>query len=343
MQKENPFKAAFDIYKQAYSPFVFQVIRIFYKHELIALNESLSFDQILDKKPFNDYSLKLLLDAAELTGIIKKEEDFYSLSLSGSFLMKDKSARLSFDFMHDICFRGAYYLEESLLNNKPEGLKTISEEETFYKALSTLTETQKNSWFNFDNYHSDIAFEKIINEIDFSCVKRVLDLGGNRGNFARILREKYGQIEITIADLPGQINVAKDCLKDLSGISFLEIDFINDMVEIEGQYDFIMMSQFLDCFSLDEIDNILSLVKKILSTKGQVAVIELFCDRQRMPVAEYMLRMLSLYFTTIANGNSRMYESQQLLSIIQKKGFNVLLDKNNIGIGHSLFLLDKNI
>ena len=56
------------------------------------------------------------------------------------------------------CYEGAKHLTESLVANKPEGLKVFGEWPTLYEALPYLPDQVKKSWFEFDHYYSDDAF-----------------------------------------------------------------------------------------------------------------------------------------------------------------------------------------
>ena len=44
------------------------------------------------------------------------------------------------DFNHDVNYRGMFFLEEALKNEKPEGLKTLGDWPTIYEGLSKLPE-----------------------------------------------------------------------------------------------------------------------------------------------------------------------------------------------------------
>jgi hypothetical protein len=101
------------------------------------------------------------------------------------------------------------------------------------------------------------------------------------------------------------------------------------------------MSQFLDCFSDREIVNILRKCHNVLPLDGKVIINETFWDRQRFPASAFSLQMTSLYFTTMANGNSQMYDSTVFLALIKEAGFKVLTQVDNIGMGHTLITLVK--
>jgi hypothetical protein len=90
------------------------------------------------------------------------------------------------------------------------------------------------------------------------------------------------------------------------------------------------MSQFLDCFSLDEVKRIMAKIRAA-GTTADVYVLEPFWDKQRFEAAVYSLKATSLYFTCMANGNSKMYRYGELVSAIEDSGFEIVMAHNNLG------------
>ena len=99
------------------------------------------------------------------------------------------------------------------------------------------------------------------------------------------------------------------------------------------------MSQFLDCFSPMEILSILRRVRSAMKPQADVYILELFWDAQRYEAASYSLNATSLYFTCLANGNSRFYRSDDFLEIVKEAGFVVTNRIDHIGLGHTLLHL----
>jgi hypothetical protein len=96
------------------------------------------------------------------------------------------------------------------------------------------------------------------------------------------------------------------------------------------------MSQFLDCFSDDQIKSILRRCREALSPGGKVFILEPFWDNQRFQASAFSLQQTSLYFTAIANGNSQMYHSGTFIQFVEEAGFRVQKHKNLIGVSHTL-------
>lgn len=77
------------------------------------------------------------------------------------------------------------------------------------------------------------------------------------------------------------------------------------------------MSQFLDCFSEEEVISILTRVAQSIGKDSKVYIMETLWDRQRYETASYCLTQISLYFTAMANGNSKMFHSDDLIRCIE--------------------------
>jgi len=93
----------------------------------------------------------------------------------------------------------------------------------------------------------------------------------------------------------------------------------------------VWMSQFLDCFSLEEITKILTKIRTAAAPDTDVYVLEPLWDKQRFEAAAYSLQATSLYFTCIANGNSKMYRYEELKKAIEVAGFELKEAHHNVG------------
>jgi hypothetical protein len=78
-----------------------------------------------------------------------------------------------------------------------------------------------------------------------------------------------------------------------------------------------------------------------MTTETTLHVLELFWDRQPNATAAFCLQQTSLYFTCIANGNSQMYRSSDLLQAIAKSGLTVVQDVDEVGSYHTLLKCRK--
>lgn len=330
----------------AWGPVIFQVSRLMVKWGVLeALRDSLegmTLEELVKQCQLSKYAMKILLEASLSAGtvLINKETDRYTISKTGWFLLNDPATRVNIDFNHDVNYRGMFYLDEALKDGKPAGLKTIGNWPTIYEGLSKLDKQVQDSWFRFDHFYSDHSFDKALEIVFSKYPKQLMDVGGNTGRFALRCVGYNNDVNVTIVDLPGQIGmmkkniVGKDGADRISGFPTNILDMHNELPQ--GSWDAIWMSQFLDCFSEEEIYSILARAAKVMSSDTTLYIMETFWDRQKYEPASLCLTMTSVYFTVMANGNSKMYHSDDMIQQIDRAGLKVVNTYDGIGQGHTI-------
>ena len=121
----------------------------------------------------------------------------------------------------------------------------------------------------------------------------------------------------------------------LQQISFQEFNALSSDFTIP-KADVIWLSQFLDCFSEAEIIAILKNIAGQLSTATKVFIMETFWDNQRFPAASYAIAATSVYFTAVANGNSKMYGLKEMTELVEQAGLFIEKLHSNVGISHTI-------
>jgi cyclopropane fatty-acyl-phospholipid synthase-like methyltransferase len=196
----------------------------------------------------------------------------------------------------------------------------------------------------FDHFYSSDSFPVVLPHVFSSNPKKILDIGGNTGKWALKCAAYNEHVKVTIADLPGQLKMAESNIRN-AGFServiFHPVNILDESEKLPKGHDVIWMSQFLDCFSENEIISILKRCHEALEENGQVFILEPFWDRQKFKVSAFCLQMTSLYFTNIANGNSQMYHSGLFTNLIESAGFQVTERIDNIGVSHTLLKCSK--
>ena len=215
-----------------------------------------------------------------------------------------------------------------------------------YEGLSQLPDKVQKSWFAFDHFYSDDAFATVLPLVFKNKIKNILDIGGNTGKWS-IQCAKYDMdVHITIYDLEGQLNMAKQNIEEQGlseRITFLETNILDEQQKLPKGFDAIWMSQFLDCFSEKEIISILKRCHEAINEDGFVYILEPFWDRQRFEAGAFALQQTSLYFTAIANGNSQMYDSKVFLKCVEAANFDVVEEMDQIGVSQTLLKCKKKI
>jgi ubiquinone/menaquinone biosynthesis C-methylase UbiE len=307
-------------------------------------NKSAGVETIAKDLKLSVYGVKVLLEAGLSLELVILRNNQYKLTKTGYFLITDELTKVNMDFTNDVNYLGFFHLQESIKNGKPEGLKVFGNWKTVYEGLSELPEKVKQSWFAFDHYYSDYAFPEILPIIFADNPKKILDVGGNTGKFSIKCAEYNPNAQISIMDLPGQTKVARENIAKhnlQNRINTVDVDLLNKNAPFPKNYDIIWMSQFLDCFSQDEILSLLKRSYNAMNENSRLFIMETFWDKQKYPASTYSLHATSLYFTVIANGNSQMYHSEDMLKLLDKAGLELDNIYENIGVSHTLLKCKK--
>lgn len=302
-----------------------------------------SLDDIVANVSLNEYAVSVLLDMGLSGHIVHRDGGRYFLSRVGFFLQYDAMTRVNMDFTQDVCYQGLFFLEEALQTSKPAGLKVFSNAETIYPVLSQLPSPARESWFAFDHYYSDAAFNAALPHVFVLRPERLYDVGGNTGKWALRCCDYNASVAVTILDLPEQISLARENIKNTGfshRINFHAVDMLSDNA-LPGEADVWWMSQFLDCFSPEQIITMLSRIAAVMQPSARLCIMELFWDAQKFEAASFSLNASSLYFTCMANGNSRFYSIEQFYHYLEKAGFRVEQRHDNLGVGHTLLICEK--
>lgn len=333
----------------AFAPYIFQASVILRDSGILttiekARAEGTTIDEVAASVKMSRYGVRILMEAGLGIGLLYKKEDKYYLAKTGHFFLNDAMTRVNTDFMRDVCYDGAQDLKASIEQGKPIGLRHLGNWETIYQGLSILPEPAKESWFNFDHYYSDNAFPEALPLVFAHNPKKIMDIGANTGKFTLACLDYNSEVEVGLVDLQVQLNVAKQNI-EVAGYShrvqYHQRNVLDNTTELPEGYDIIWMSQFLDCFADDEIVSILQKCYRALGDNGRVFINETFWDKQRFEASALSLQMTSLYFTTMANGNSQMYDSHVFMKLIDKAGFEVVQQTDNVGLSHTILELKK--
>jgi ubiquinone/menaquinone biosynthesis C-methylase UbiE len=302
-------------------------------------------EELSKETGISQYGVETLLEAGLSLDLVKLIEPYrYRIGKTGSFWLMDKQTVANTDFVQDICYKGTFLLEEAIKGKKPAGLPVLGDWPTIYHGLSKLPQREKDSWFKFDHHYSDQAFPQAREEVFKFKPKSMLDIGGNTGKWSFLCVQKDPDVRMTIVDLPGQCGLANELIRSVGlqeRISTHEQNVLDADYQLPKNQDAVWMSQFLDCFSPEQIKHILSHAKDALNDDGRVFILETFWDLQESMTAAYCLHGTSLYFTSMANGNSKMYDSKRMAQYVEEAGLEVEKIVETVGYYHSLMVCKK--
>ncbi len=344
--RSDNYSARYAAQRLAFAPLMFQACRVLRDVGLLeALSKArargLTVAEALEGSLLSRYAAELLFEAGLASGLctcsdVESEPRFFITNM-GVYWLRDPLTRVNTDFVHYVCYEGAFQLQQALLEGLPAGLPAIDATgaATVYQALKTLSPEVRKAWFDFDNYYSDGVFEACIPWV-LDGGQRIVDIGVNTGRFARMLLEK-SDVHVTLVDLPGQLALAEANLQEFVGrFTPRPTDLLDPEAPLPEGGDVYWMSQFLDCFGEDEVVSILSRVRRAMKPTARVLILETFWDQQQHEAARFCVIGTSLYFACIANGNSRMYHSAVMRRLIGESGLEVVNERHQIGLSHSL-------
>jgi len=342
--------ALLEAQKIAFAPIVFQCARLLRDWDIFKLLEKnkkgLTAQEIANHLDKTLYAVEVLCESGFSMGALSFKDERYTITKIGYFLQNDEMTRANLNYNHDVNYLGLFYLEESLNEGKPVGLHKVfhTNEETIYPLLTKLPKKAKESWFGFDHFYSDAAFKTLVKLMSQKNIKTMLDVGGNTGKWSVALTSASKNTTVTILDHQPQIDEALERAKKAGvtqRVKGYSIDLLDHTLPFPSGVDAVWMSQFLDCFGVNDIINILRRAKNALNKEGKVYIVEPFWDRQSHEIGAYCLINTSPYFSALANGTSKMYRAVEFEKFANEAGLNVVEQVDGLGFGHTLMICER--
>lgn len=331
----------------AFAPVMFQVARVMRNRGVLralqrAGKRGRTAAEVARETGISAYGAKTLLEASLSFGLVERSDDGgerYTITRTGLVIENDRMTRVNMDFIHDVCYEGMRFLDEAIEGGEPAGLKVFGEWPTIYEGLSALPPKVRESWFAFDHFYSDSAFPAALPIVFEQRPRTLLDIGGNTGRWAIQCCTHDPDVRVTILDLPGQLEDARENVERhglLGRIMGTPIDILDHSQPFPTGHDALWMSQFLVCFSEPDIVQILRRACAAMRDDAVLWILDTFWDRQANEVAVHCLHGSSLYFTCMANGNSRMYSAADMRRCIDEAGLRVEAEFDHLGLAHTL-------
>ena len=338
-KKGSMVQALTEAQKIAFAPFAFQTVAAMLDFGILKFlsEKSATKEDVMKHCRLSEYTVDTLFDASLCIGLVTlNEEGFYSLTKLADAFLYDEMTRVNFNFMKDVCYLGAAELKKSFEESRPAGLQKyfFDNAKTIYPMLTQMPPQMKKSWYEFDHHYSDDCFDEVLPIIFDASFKEekpknIFDLGGNTGKFEKACLDFDSDCVVTMFDLAPNIKAAEKNF-DTKRCKFYPIDVLSEekFPKISGA---VFMSQFLDCFSKEQIVFILKKLCESIDSSTKVFILEPFIDKQKFEGAAYALSHISLYFTCMANGKSKMYKEKDMKELLEKAGLKLDYIHENIG------------
>jgi len=328
----------------AFGPVLFQACQTMRRTGLLdalrrGRQEGCTETELIAATSLSPYGLRVLLDMALTSDVVSRQGGRYGLTKTGHMLASDELTRVNLDFVDDVCYVGLRHLEEAIREGKPAGLRELGPWKTVYEGLAELPVTVRKSWFEFDNHYSDRSYPEVLPIVFRERPSTIMDVGANNGKWSLACLRHDPTVRMIAVDLPGQLrdlerNIAREGLAHR--VDPRPTDMLDPASTLPNGADVIWMSQFLDCFGEDEVVSILRKARAAMAPHSVLYIMETFIDRQRFEAGAFSLAATSLYFTAMANGNSRMYRAEHFEPLVEKAGLRITERIDDLGLGHSL-------
>ena len=92
---------------------------------------------------------------------------------------------------------------------------------------------------------------------------------------------------------------------------------------------------------MEQIVSILKRAQEAMTVDTRIFIMDTLWDRQRYDTAALCLTMTSLYFTAMANGNSKMYNTKDMEQCICEAGLEIEQLYDHLGLGHTIIVAKK--
>lgn len=326
--------------KIAFAPFTFQTVAAMVDFGILKFlsEKPVDIEEIMTSCGVSKYTAMTLMQVAYYSDIVEKIDGKFRLTPLGECFLTDEMTINNFNFMRDVCYLGASELTNSFEKSQPCGLqKYFVDAPTIYPHVPSLPPKAKKSWYDFDHYYSDDCFDEVLKIIFEHKPEQIFDIGGNTGKFEKACLAFDKSCHVNIIDLPVNKEIAEKNVNS-DRMTFYGLDILSDK-KLPPLHDVVFMSQFLDCFSEEQVINILKKVKAAAKENTRIYILEPIIDNQEFRGAALAIAHISLYFTCMANGNSKMYTEAELCSMIENAGLRIENKYTNVGI-HCYTLLE---
>lgn len=288
---------------------------------------ALTQDQISHSLSISTRSTKILLLGLVSLKLLNKEGGHYDNSMIAEIYLSKNSPQniLSIiDWQSEINYRAMDHFYDSLVSGENEGLMEFDgEEDTLYKRL-THTPHLENIFQSAMEDISKQANHDLANNIDFSPVKKLLDVGGGNASNIMNLANFYPELNSCVFDSESVCGIANENIKknQLSDRCGVQTGDCFNTAYPKG-YDAISYCHFLTIWSEEKN---LFLIKKAydaLPTGGRLIIFNMMQDNEED--GPLTAAMGSPYFLTLATKEGMIYTWAEYEAWCQAAGFSEIV------------------
>ncbi|MFQ5965356.1 MAG: methyltransferase [Candidatus Scalinduaceae bacterium] len=315
LAKDDIVKYRNDVLELGYSFFKSKVLLTATRLDIFNVigDSVLSANDVATKICSDMIATEIFLDAMVSLGLLKKENNQYFNTQEGKevFISGKETYLGDIIILQDVMWNSWSKLTESIISGRPMRKPDMFQEDK---------EETRN--FILAMHNTAITIAPILSKIiDLTDCKTLIDLGGGPGTYSVFFCKANYDLEATILDLPGTLEITKELISNFNmthRIKLMKGDFNK---EIEGKYDAAFLSNIIHCEG--EKQNI-ALIKKIydaLNNDGRIIIQDFILDNNKTsPAFPALFSLNMLLFTE----NGRSYSFKEIEYWLKKAGFHDL-------------------
>jgi len=263
-------------------------------------------EQIAGNEIKNIRALKRLLNALHSLGLVKKEKENYFLTESSSaYLVKGKENYLE-GLMHSVHLWNSWSkLTETVLN----------EVQPLKNEINDRGEEWLRAFINAMHMRGRSRASEVAAYLDFSKVKKILDVGGGSAAFSTEFIESKPDMKAVVFDLPNVVPITKEFIsKDGmdDSIDTLTGNYLVD--DLGSNYDMIFLSAIIHSNSFKENELLIKKCGEALNPGGQIVIVDYIMNEERTEPAAGAFFAINMLMNTEAGDTYTLGEIKEWFS-----------------------------
>jgi len=242
-------------------------------------SKSLLYQSLMEKKGEDNRGMRLLLDLLQVNRIIDNcdgaisltEEFVHALKFRDLLELKCALANLAahdfLDHFSDLIYRPDQFFHEAKF------FRLFSYDRCFSRSKEDYETTKR--WMRITTTLTKYESLVCMKYYDFGRHKRILDIGGNSGEFVLQICRKYPELQAAVFDLPLVCDIAEEhiqCEAESKRISFAQGNALNDT--LPGGFDLITFKSMLHDWPEKEAAQFIKNASQSLTPGGVLLIFE---------------------------------------------------------------------
>jgi ubiquinone/menaquinone biosynthesis C-methylase UbiE len=290
---------------------------------LLSRRGPMTLDDIAEALKIEKKPARILLLGCAALGLLRKEGDRYSDTFLSKALLGADAPRNVIpivEWQHFINYRALYHFHDAIKANANVGLGVFAGDEPHLYGRLTHEPRLEQIFQRAMQSISVQANRQLVEYVDFSAVRKLVDVGGGNGSNIMALARRYPELRAVVFDSPSvcriaEEHIAREGLSDRLGA--VAGDCFRDPLPRDA--DCILFCHFFTIWSEERNRELLKRSFDALPEGGSVIVFNMMqSDDEAGPLTA---ALGSPYFLTLATGEGMLYTWREYERWMMDAGF----------------------